>query len=130
MSLLLALLMELGGLAAPYRDYAAVIELNHQYDPKGRHVFDQVIFWDHNPATGRLVVKAWIMCDEERHPLKRPDNLYHCRWTDEGIYRDVRSPIFRESWGHIDPEREDKKTWPEFLRSGLIRPRKSAEPTE
>jgi len=130
MSLLLAILLDLGSTAAPYKDYAAAIELNHQYDRQGRHIFDQVIFWDRNPATGRFVVKAWIMCEFERYPLKCPDDLYHVRWTAEGVRRDVCSPLYRESWGQLDPEREDKKTWPEERRSGLAGPRKSAEPTE
>lgn len=47
------------------RENTDLIELNHRYDSKGSYVFDQIIFWEILPETGKFKVRAWTMADWE-----------------------------------------------------------------
>ncbi len=49
-----------------------LIELNHIYDRKGQLSFDQVVFWERSPATGRFQVRAWCMVDDREELNRRP----------------------------------------------------------
>lgn len=40
-----------------------LIELNHFYDVQSRLVYDQVIFYQQAPETGRFQVRAWCLVD-------------------------------------------------------------------
>ena len=112
-------------LTVPYdvvvRDRVDVIELNHFYDDCGRHVFDQVIFWDFNWRQSRLEVRSWRMVKKESQ-LPRID---HGRedaftlWNDGSVPREVRAPVLRESWEQYDPELVSREIVPKELRRGL-----------
>jgi hypothetical protein len=103
------------------------IELNHSFDERGRLIYDQVIFWERTPATGRFQVRAWCLVDDSqvahRRPLRNDNGLYECDVVDtnERLTRRIVSRLFRESWTQIDPEREDKKRHPESLRIELVK---------
>ena len=103
------------------RDRVDVIELNHFYDDCGRHVFDQVIFWDFNWRLSRMEVRAWRMV-KSKHQLPRID---HGRedaftlWNDGSVPREVRAPILRESWEQCDPELVNREMVPKERRRGL-----------
>ncbi len=47
-----------------------LIELNHFYDRQGRHVYDQVIFYERLASTGQYRVRAWCLV-EDRESLNR-----------------------------------------------------------
>lgn len=109
-------------------EYVDLIELNHQYDTRGRLVFDQVIFWERTPEQGRFQVRAWCMVDDRellnRRPVKNEVNgMYQVDSYDADIRlrRTITSRLFRESWTQLDPERDNKKVHDERLRVGLIR---------
>lgn len=112
------------------QEHVDMIEINHFYDCRGCHVYDQVIFWRRNPSTLRFEVGSWILCDEQdKYPTRLSDGLIHCRWRDGQQLRDVRSRVLRESWTQTDPERANRRQLDEVDRCGLIcRPR--SQPSE
>ena len=106
-----------------------LIELNHQYDKQGRLVFDQVVFWERTPTTGRFQVRTWCMVDDREELNRRPikseaTGLWVVDWkdTDKRVIRSISSRLFRESWTQNDPERDDKKHHDERLRVLLASP--------
>jgi len=105
-----------------------LIELNHVYDPKGHLIFDQVVFYERNPKTGRFQVRGWCMVEDNdvinRRPVRNHSNgLYLVDWLDKdcNVHRRITSRTYRESWTQDDVEREDKKVHPERLRIGFVR---------
>lgn len=111
-----------------------LIELNHFHDPCGRHVYDQVIFYDVAPETGKFHVRAWCLVEDRetlsRRPLKDPTtSIVRVEWWDDQqqIMRRLRSKQFRESWTQVDPERSDRACWDERLRLALVQCPRRAE---
>jgi len=101
-----------------------LIELNHFIDDSGRHVFDQLIFYDWSAVHGRYHVRAWRL-------VKTPTQLpvrhwnpasYRCVWHDDGVLREVWSPLYRETWSQNDPERENRKLLAEDKRPDFRQP--------
>lgn len=94
------------------------VEVNHFYDDQGRHVFDQVIWYDwdiHN----RHTVGAWRLV---KNPgiiptLNRKTNLYQSIFIDNGEIRKVIAKYIVESWTQHDVELVDR----EFLKKELRR---------
>jgi len=85
-----------------------VVEVNHYQNDDGEVVLEQIIFWDHSPGLGRMVVRAW-------RSLKRPTQLpyvtpagdYQAAWHDTrdgGLCRVVRARSRVETWTDYDPE--------------------------
>ena len=117
-AMLLALLL-LGRSPFELTDHVDLIELNHHYDACGNHSFDQLIFWEIDPATERFRVRAWKMQnDVDAHPLA-VNGIYQIRITNNRSTTLVQSRMFRESWTQIDPERNDKKRHLESERTEL-----------
>ena len=109
-------------------EYVDLIELNHYYDSKARLVFEQVIFWDRSPMNGRFQVRAWCMVEDRdlhnRRPVKNEANRLYCvEWQDkeQGMQRRITSRLYRESWTHHDPERDDKAKHEDCLRVGFAK---------
>ncbi|XZE45563.1 hypothetical protein SH467x_000808 [Pirellulaceae bacterium SH467] len=118
-------------------EHVDLIELNHFYDPLGRHVYDQVIFYNRHPATGRFHVRAWCLVEDRESLSRRPvyqaaTGLYRVDWldSDQQVLRRLESRLHRESWSHLDPERIDKKKYDERLRFALVQPPKRRKPME
>jgi hypothetical protein len=108
-------------------EYVDLIELNHFYDHQGRHVYDQVIFYEQPPETGRFQVRAWCLIEDRdnlsRRPVKNVETqLYQVDWfdNDQRLVRKITSRSFRESWTQIDPERANKKILEERSRIALV----------
>ena len=108
-------------------EYVDAIELSHFYDDKGRLVYDQVIFYERTPTTGKFQVRAWCLVEDREYLNRRPvknesTGIYQVDWydTDKKIRRKLTSRIFRESWSQIDPERADKKVHDERRRIALV----------
>jgi hypothetical protein len=108
---------------------ADLIELNHFYDDLGRHVYDQVIFYEWAPDSKAFQVRAWCLVDPKDCPNCRPwrthhDDVWHVRWFDKDnrMVRQIDSDHFRETWTQVDPERANKKKLDEKLRTALIQP--------
>jgi hypothetical protein len=108
-------------------EHVDAIELNHFFDQRGHLVYDQLVFWERTPTTGRFQVRAWCLVDDReainRRPLKNDNGLYECFAVDsnERLTRRIVSRVFRESWSQTDPEREDKRFHHERLRIELVK---------
>lgn len=104
-----------------------LIELNHFYDPCGRHVYDQVIFYQLAPETGKFRVRAWCLIEDRETLSRRPlrdvrTGTVRVDWYDgdQKVLRRLESRLYRESWTQVDPERMDKKFLDERLRLSLV----------
>lgn len=111
-----------------------LLHLNHYYDKSGKHVFDQTIIMEKDPSTGKMHTRAWLMADDSQETNRRPTkNGMTGQWEvywydhDKRVARKITSRAFHESWSQIDPEREDKKTWPEEWRAALPSPIKQED---
>ncbi len=104
-------------------EHCDLLELNHHYDLRGCHVYDQLIVWTRNPANGRFEVRAWTLCDVQgKYPVKSTSGVYRVTWLDSGKPREVVSRQYRESWTQTDPERVDQKRVHPDDRIRLIQP--------
>lgn len=108
-------------------EFVDLIELNHFYDQRGRLVYDQVIFYERAPETGRFQVRAWCLVEDREYLNRRPvknyeTQLYQVDWfdTDQRLLRKITSRLYRESWTQIDPERANKKIHDERSRIAMI----------
>lgn len=115
-------------LANTVAEYVDLIELNHFYDQGGKLVYDQVIFYERAPETGRFQVRGWCLVEDREYLNRRPTKnlqtgLYQVDWYDADycVLRKVTSRLYRESWTQIDPERADKKIHDERLRITMAR---------
>lgn len=108
-------------------DTVDLIELNHFYDSLGRHSYDQVIFYEWSEEYTRYHVIAWCLIEDDptRLPFRAPVcNDYVVRWYDREAksHREVKSKLYRESWTHSDPERQNRKLLEEKYRLQLTKP--------
>lgn len=117
-------------------EHVALIELNHFYDASGKPVYDQVMFYELAPETGRFQVRAWCLVEDREQLNRRPvrdqvTDLVTVDWydVDRRVRRRITSKLFRESWTQSDPERDNKRVHPEKLRIGLAT-RPNLEPPE
>lgn len=106
-----------------------LIELNHFYDDLGRHVYDQVIFYEWASDSKDFQVRAWCLVDPKEYPNCNPwhthhDDSWHVRWYDKDnrMIRHVDSEFYRETWTQTDPERASKRKLDEKLRTALVQP--------
>lgn len=105
-----------------------LIELNHFHDCLGRHVYDQVIFYEWSAEFQQYHVRAWCLVEDRESANRRPtrtytDNRYHVHWEDrdQHLSRKISSPHFRESWTQVDPERANKTLLDERLRTAFVK---------
>lgn len=110
---------------SPQEDVASeqvdLIEVNHFYDDQGRHVFDQVIFYDWDQDFSRHMVRAWRLV---KNPAQLPqrnwkDNSYVAIWHDGDVLRKVQAPTMRQSWTQYDPELVEREYLPKEKRKEL-----------
>lgn len=115
------------------RDHVDVIEINHHYDTNGRHLHDQLIFWEwywdtvipYRPAEydacdnllneareewrgARYHVVDWRLMKGGRKDMLPwrdwPRGGYTCLWDEKGDVREVRAGSIRETWSQIQFE--------------------------
>jgi hypothetical protein len=105
-----------------------LIELNHFHDCTGKHVYDQVIFYEWSIEALAYRVRAWALVEDKDATNRRPircyeTDMYRVRWhdRDQNIMRCISSRHFRESWTQIDPERANKKIFDERQRVCLTK---------
>ena len=105
---MIALLLLVIGSKLGTSEHVDMIELNHNYDNRGQHVFDQVIFWRVDAATRRYQVRGWKICQSQNdYPTRNANGMAELRLGFDSSALKVRSRAFRESWSHRDPERDD-----------------------
>lgn len=101
-------------------DRVDLIEVNHLYDTQGRHVIDQLIFWDWDKD--RFSVRAWrLVKDDNCLPLRDRNGDYVCYWRDMQTLRKVSAPRKRETWTMYDPEVLDREYKPIESRLDLVK---------
>jgi hypothetical protein len=121
--MIFALLLILGSQSTTH-DHCDLAEINSFHDCNGRHVYDQVIFYEWSPSLHRYHVRAWVLSDGDKQPQRDYRNgLYVTKYTerDTSIERTITSTHFRRSWTQIDPERDNKRLLPENERHALIK---------
>jgi len=105
-----------------------LIEVNHCYDEEGKHVFDQVLFYDWSAQDRQYHVRAWRMLKDPTQ-IPHRDSVrgdYESTWYDGWLLRQVRSTTFRETWTQYDPEVTARSQLPKELRRELLRPASSS----
>lgn len=104
-------------------DLVDLIEVNHFYDERGKHVFDQLIFYDWSPNQSRFEVRAWRMMKKVRQePLRDwSTSDYKLIFHEHGMLRKVRGASIHETWTQFDPEIADRQWLPMHLRRELTR---------
>lgn len=123
-ALVLMLAIGLGG-RSPIVVVVDLVEVNHFYDEEsGEHKFNQVVLYEIDPVTKMKMVIDWYMLEKGR--LDRFPSLIHgtngcyLRWPDNKEIK-VVSRMFEETWTTYDPERENKKIFPEKHRVGILK---------
>lgn len=110
-------------------DSVDVIELNKFYDGQGRHVFDQLIFYDWDEHSGQHQVRAWRMYKTSAqipHYNERTGE-YVLTWHDVqngNCMRQVTTKSFRKTFTQYDPELIARKKLSIENRKELSKPRK------
>jgi len=106
-------------------EHVDLIELNHYFDNRARHVFSQVIIYERWAHNGEFHVRFWALI-EERESLNRiPIQDFHANkvtvWIklNNGVTTRLESRLFKETWTQHDPEKRDKDVLPEQFRLRL-----------
>ncbi|PQO45853.1 hypothetical protein [Blastopirellula marina] len=122
----LLLLLTAVPLEAAAVDQVDLIEVNHLYDSQGRHVIDQLIFWDWN--RDHFEIRAWRLIKAETQLPRRDWNRgqYVCYWRDMQQLRKVWAPRKRETWTTHDPEVLQRELRPIEARRELSAARKTS----
>lgn len=91
-------------------DDVDLVELNHYYDDQGKHILDQLIYYDWCNVRCRFQVRDWrLQRSEFQIPMRRPDGMYSSTFKDGDVVRKVRSASFRETWTQYDPELQERE---------------------
>ena len=111
-------------------DHVDLVELNHYYNEKGRHVLDQVIFYDWSSEAGRYQIRDWRMIKRVSQIPRRDWRLggYVAVWHDplEGnVLRKMHAANLRETWTQYDPEIVERSFLKKDKRRKLARVRSS-----
>lgn len=106
----------------PATDRVALIEVNHLYDCNGRHVIDQVIFYDWDTSHGRFQVRVWRLIGKPGQlPVKDwGRDCYISYWRDTHTLRKVYASRKRETWTTYDPEVLEREMLPIEFRRELV----------
>jgi hypothetical protein len=104
-------------------DRVDLVELNHFYDEQGKHVFDQIIFYDWYAHKGRYNVRAWRLLKRTAQVPCRDGRTgaYTAVWHDGHVLRKVEAATMRESWTQHDPELVERAFLPKEQRRELRR---------
>ena len=105
------------------RDDVDLMEVNHYYDECGKHVFDQLIFYDWSAAESRHQVRAWRLIKKPTQVPHRDHRLggFVTSWHDGDLLRSVRAAALRETWTQYDPELVERAALPKNKRRELRR---------
>lgn len=104
-------------------DHVDLVEVNHYHDDSGRHVFDQLIFYDWSTSRNRFEVRAWRLIKQPNQLPQRDhgENLWRVIWHDGGVLRTVEADAYRETWTQYDPELVNREYLPQELRKELTK---------
>ena len=97
-------------------DHVDLVEVNRFYDPCGKLILEQVIFWDWVGYDSHYRVVAWRMTKDGP---KYVNKMF--MWHDGNTLRKVISQQIRRTWTQHDPEIADREFVPQCRRRGLSR---------
>lgn len=102
-----------------------LVEVNHFYDENGKHVLDQLIFYDWSDHHSRYEIRAWRLLKKEHQKPTRDFNrdTYNVTWQDGDMIRRVHAKAMRETWTQYDPELVARANLPKDQRRELIKNR-------
>ncbi len=105
------------GSASTISENVDLIELNHFHDCLGRHVYDQVIFYEWSHEAGRYHVRAWCLVEDRELISRRPsktysDGRYHVRWQDrdQNLLRKISSETLSRDMDSDGPRASNKNS--------------------
>ena len=104
-------------------EHIDLVEVNHYFDGAGKPVFDQLIFYNWDPAARRFNVVAWrLLKNPNQLPMRNPSNgKYYASWPDGKILRVIQTDHKQETWTQYDPETYERQFLPKSNRSDLLR---------
>lgn len=97
-----------------------MIELNHYYDPDGKHIFDQVIIWEWVPREDSHRVLWWRIYRGSGIRKCGPCGAEYVEHCEGGIIK-YKAIVYRETWTQRDPEMEDRDRAPGRIRPEPVR---------
>jgi hypothetical protein len=102
-------------------DKVELIEFNHFYDEQGRHVFDQMIFYDWSAREMRYQIRDWrLIKNANQSPhFDAQRGIYSATWHDGVTMRQVRGASLTETWTQYDPELIERSHLPKEQRREL-----------
>ena len=108
------------------------VEVNHFYDDQGRHVFDQVLWYDWEKIYNRHTVHAWrlVKLPGQIPTLNRDTDLYESLFDDHDNLRKVTAKYMVETWTQFDPELIDREFLPKERRRELSHPQNTKKSKE
>jgi len=103
------------------REDVDLIEINRFYDEQGKHILDQLIYYDWSSERSRYQVRAWRLY---KTPAQVPvycwsSGCHIARWQDGQVLREVRATTVRHSWTQYDPELVERRYLPKQQRRDL-----------
>jgi len=112
------------------QDTVDLVEVNHYYDEKANHVFDQVIFYDWSDEEQRFQVRAWRLIKNSAQLPTRDWSFggYQLTWHDGQYLRRVHAQAMQETWTQHDPEMRERSHLPKEYRRELLSPRVHSAP--
>lgn len=100
-------------------DRTDLVELNHLYDEAGKHVFDQVIWWEWRDGYYEVIDWRLVKCSRILPKRDYQRGGYTQQWTDGCLLRRVRSQAYRETWTQYDVELVEREVVPQERRRML-----------
>ena len=99
------------------------VEVNHFHTSQGEPAFVQLILWDWDQEDSAYHVRAWKMIEAIEPMPTRSNGRWFVRYHDRTDHLDrvIVCRQGKESWTQNDPERDDKRMWPETMRQRLVR---------
>lgn len=99
---------------SPSRVYEVdLIEVNHHFGTTGKNLYNQIILWDFD---GEYYVREYRLI---RNPLDYPHFSNGKWWILSNRRISVYSTHYRETFSLIDPEVENRKLCPTYLRKAI-----------
>ncbi len=103
-------------------EYCDLIEVNSHISENGRHMYDQIIFWEWSPELKRMIVCSWCLVgDDKSYPVKIGNRYKYTRRLSRNRSIIIYTDMSISTSSKLDPERDNKNIFPEKYRRDLFR---------
>jgi hypothetical protein len=106
---MIALMLSIALSLTPQPVAVDLVEINHCFNHRGEHTFDQVIFYTWSSQRKRYDVREWRLANRESMYPVWSRSRWLMRWHDDGVMREVVASAKRETWTQYDPEIKERK---------------------